>query len=160
MPKLYDELSAGTKAVLSEDFEAIGLILVDFFINSITPPEEVQAMIDERTSMQVVGDMNKYIQFKTAKSLEEAAKNPGGAANAGIGIGAGLGMGMMLPQIIQQSFNKPQPISNVSESVEIPENHSALNPIAKLKELKTLLDADIINKDEFEAKKKELLKQI
>ncbi|AQQ71375.1 Putative virion core protein (lumpy skin disease virus) [Limihaloglobus sulfuriphilus] len=160
LPKVYDELSTGTKAVLEEDFEALGLFIVDFFINSISPPEEVQKIIDERTSMQVIGDMNKYIQFKTAKSLEMAANNPGGPASAGVGMGAGLGMGMMLPQIVQQSFNSQQPATNPSKSVEITESDHKSDPISKLKELKALLDSDIINKDEFESKKIELLKQI
>jgi len=160
LPQLYDELSASAKTIIAEDFEAVGLTLVDFFINSITPPDEVQAIIDERTSMQAIGDMNKYIQFKAAKSLQNAAQNPGGTAGAGVGFGAGMGMGMMMPQILQQSFQQTGVQAQEESPMKDAEETSNDDPISKLKKLKTLLDASVITEDEFNKKKQELLKQI
>ena len=51
MPAKYDEISSGTRAKVADDFGKYGLELVDFFINAITPPEEVQKAIDARSSM-------------------------------------------------------------------------------------------------------------
>jgi membrane protease subunit (stomatin/prohibitin family) len=96
LPSHYQDLSAGVKARVADDFSKQGLELVDMIISAITPPEEVQKMIDERTSMGAIGDMNAYMQFKAAQSIQDAAKQPGGAAGQGMGLGLGLGYGQMM----------------------------------------------------------------
>jgi membrane protease subunit (stomatin/prohibitin family) len=145
LPKQYDELSATAKAVLSEDFTAAGLRIVDFFINAITPPDEVQAVIDEKTSMQALGDLNKYIQFKTAQSIQDAAKQPNGAAGTGVGLGAGIGMGMMVPEMLKRALSEPPANGDV---------------FCNLEKLKKLLEDGIITQAEFDKKKEEILKRI
>jgi membrane protease subunit (stomatin/prohibitin family) len=96
LPAHYDEIAAGVKARVADDFNKQGLELVDFIISAITPPEEVQKMIDERSSMGAIGDMQAYMQFKAAKSMEDAAKQPGGAAGQGMGLGMGISYGQMM----------------------------------------------------------------
>src|SRR5918911_4233374 len=61
LPAYYDELAAGVKARVAEDFSKQGLELVDMLISAITPPEEVQKKIDERASMSALGDMGRYM---------------------------------------------------------------------------------------------------
>src|SRR5262249_42506454 len=95
LPAYYDELAAGVKARVADDFSRQGLELVDLIISAITPPEEVQKMIDERAGMGAIGDMNAYMQFKAAQALPDAAKQPGGAAGTGMGLGLGIGYGQM-----------------------------------------------------------------
>jgi membrane protease subunit (stomatin/prohibitin family) len=107
LPKVYDELAMGLKARVTEDFSKYGIDLVDLFLGAITPPEEVQKMIDERSGMGVVGDLNAYLKFKTARAIGDAAQQPGGAAGAGIGLGAGVGVGMMLPQMMRDAMQSP-----------------------------------------------------
>jgi membrane protease subunit (stomatin/prohibitin family) len=99
LPRHYDELGGGLKARVADDFGKYGLELVDFLIGAITPPEEVQKMIDERAGMGAIGDMQKYLAFKAARGIEAAANNPGEAGNAA-GLGLGAGIGMMMPQMI------------------------------------------------------------
>jgi membrane protease subunit (stomatin/prohibitin family) len=96
LPAYYDELAAGVKARVAEDFSKQGLELVDMLISAITPPEEVQKKIDERASMSALGDMNKYMQYKAAESMPDAAKQPGGAAGTGMGLGMGFGFGQVM----------------------------------------------------------------
>lgn len=96
LPAYYDELAAGVKARVADDFSKQGLELVDLIISAITPPEEVQKMIDERSGMGAIGDMNAYMQFKAAQSIQDAAKQEGGAAGQGMGLGLGLGYGQMM----------------------------------------------------------------
>ena len=96
LPAYYDELAAGVKARVAEDFSKQGLELVDLIISAITPPEEVQKMIDERSGMGAIGDMNAYMQFKAAQSISDAAKQEGGAAGQGMGLGLGLGFGQVM----------------------------------------------------------------
>lgn len=96
LPAHYDELAAGVKARVAEDFSKQGLELVDLVISAITPPEEVQKMIDERAGMGAIGDMNAYAQFKAAQAIQDAAKQEGGAAGQGMGLGLGLGFGQIM----------------------------------------------------------------
>jgi membrane protease subunit (stomatin/prohibitin family) len=99
LPRYYDELAGGLKGRVGDDFGKYGLELVDFLIGAITPPEEVQKMIDERAGMGAIGDMQRYMAFKAARGIEAAANNPGEAGNAA-GLGLGAGIGMMMPQMI------------------------------------------------------------
>ncbi|HEX8557964.1 MAG TPA: SPFH domain-containing protein [Pyrinomonadaceae bacterium] len=96
LPAYYDELAAGVKARVAEDFSKQGLELVDMLISAVTPPEEVQKKIDERASMSALGDMGRYMQYKAAESMPDAAKQPGGAAGTGMGLGMGFGYGQMM----------------------------------------------------------------
>jgi membrane protease subunit (stomatin/prohibitin family) len=84
------------KARVADDFAKQGLELVDLIVSAITPPEEVQKMIDERSGMGAIGDMSAYMQFKAAQSMQDAAKQEGGAAGQGMGLGLGLGFGQVM----------------------------------------------------------------
>jgi membrane protease subunit (stomatin/prohibitin family) len=93
----YDELSTTGKQLLAPEFSGYGLDLSKFFIENVSLPEEVEAAIDQRTKLGVLGDkMGQYTQLQAADAMKIAAANPGGAAGAGIGIGAGIAMGGMM----------------------------------------------------------------
>jgi len=100
LPSVYDELAGGLKGRVADDFAKYGLELVDFLIGGITPPEEVQKMMDERAGMGAIGDMQRYVAFKAARGIEAAASNPGGGAGDAASLGLGAGFGMMLPGMI------------------------------------------------------------
>jgi membrane protease subunit (stomatin/prohibitin family) len=110
LAQYYDEIATLVKSRLADDFEKYGIHLVDFYISAITPPEEVQKRIDERSAMGALGDMNEYMRFKTATAMGDAAANEsgGGAAGAGVGMGAGLGMGMAMANVMGQSMGVGQ----------------------------------------------------
>lgn len=103
LPRHFDEMAAALKGRIADDVAKYGLEIADFVINAITPPEEVQKMIDERAGMGAVGDMGKFVQFKAAKAMEKAAEK-GGEASSGMGMGLGAGMGMMIPGMINQAM--------------------------------------------------------
>lgn len=141
--KSIDQLNLILRTELQTDFNGLGLQIHDFYIQSISVPDEVQKIIDSKSGMGVVGNLDQYMKFKIANAIGDAAQNNEGT-NAGLGIGAGLGMGMILPNLINQNS---QQINNESIS-------------DKLKKLKELLDIGAITQIEFDEKKKELLKQI
>jgi membrane protease subunit (stomatin/prohibitin family) len=143
IPVNIDNMNMVMRTELIQDFEGLGLSLHDFYIHSISLPDEVQKMIDTKSGMNAIGNLDQYMKYKIADSLEEAAKSSGGMGD-GLGLGAGLGMGMALPNLIQQNM---QPNNNGSVAT-------------KLKELKELLDLGAITQDEFDNKKQELLKQL
>lgn len=143
LPAMMDDLNLIMKTELFNDFEGLGLKLHDFYIQSISLPDEVQKMIDTRTGINAMGNLDQYMKLKIADSLSDAAKN-NSDMSSGMGLGAGIGMGMGLPNMIQNSMN-PQNSESVSD---------------KLIKLKELLDMGALTQQEFEDKKKELLKQL
>jgi membrane protease subunit (stomatin/prohibitin family) len=124
LPRYYTELGIALKARGEQDFQKYGLELVDLFINNITPPDEVQKMIDERSGMQAVGDLDAFLKFKASKALGDAAKAEGGGAGAaaasGMGLGVGAGMGMMLPGILLKSMEEGSKATPSRKKLECP----------------------------------------
>ena len=89
----YDELGKFTRDKLNEEFKTLGLDLTKFVIENISLPQEVEAAMDKRTSMGVIGDVGRYAQFQAADAMRDAAQNPGGGAGTGAGLGAGFAIG-------------------------------------------------------------------
>lgn len=114
----YDELSEFMRKKIAPEFEEYGLDITKLLVENISLPPEVEAALDKRSSMGIIGDLSKYMQFQAANSLEKAAENPGGMASGGIGMGMGFAManqmGQMMSNQQQQQFgqNAPPPIPN------------------------------------------------
>jgi membrane protease subunit (stomatin/prohibitin family) len=114
LPSMYDEIGAGAKAKVQDDFNALGIVLKTLYVNSISPTEDTAKAIDERASMGAIGNMQAYLQFKAARAMTEAAAAPGGVAGAGVGLGAGVGMGAAMAQMMAQAM---QPGAKVATMV-------------------------------------------
>ncbi|MBM2319929.1 MULTISPECIES: SPFH domain-containing protein [Marivita] len=66
-----------------------GLELPELYIENISLPPAVEEVLDKRSSMGVIGNLNQYMQFQAAEAL---GKDGAGAAAIQAGLGAGLGM--------------------------------------------------------------------
>jgi membrane protease subunit (stomatin/prohibitin family) len=102
-----DDLGKLMLTRLQPDFDPFGLKLVNLVVENISLPAEVEAALDKRTSMGVIGDLGRYTQFQTAEAIRDAAKNPGGLAGAGAGIGAGFAMAGQMNQALAGSGSPP-----------------------------------------------------
>ena len=89
----YDELGTFMRGKMNDDFKSWGLELTKFVIENISLPQEVEAAMDKRTSMGVIGDVGRYTQFQAADAMRDAAQNPSGGAGTGAGLGAGFAVG-------------------------------------------------------------------
>lgn len=109
LPAQFDEIGEGATSKVGMEFGKYGLELVEFFINAISPPEEVQKAIDARSSMGAIGDLQAYTVYQAANSMRNIAEQggAGGAAAAPMGMGMGAGFGMMLPGMIQNAMQGP-----------------------------------------------------
>ena len=137
-------LSQKMAELLAPDFARLGLTLERFSVESVTLPEAIQKALDERISMGVVGDLNRYTQYQTASAIPLAAQNEGGLA----GIGAGVGVGAAIGQAMATNMNAaPQAAGNN-------------DPQARLAQLKALLDQGLITAEDYEKAKAEVLKQL
>ena len=104
---MYDQLALAVKASVADQFAAYGLELRGFQIGAITPPEEVQQRIDERSAMGALGDLNRYTQDRTAQAIGDAANNPGEAGGA-FSAGLGISLGQQAANAARQQ-SQPQP---------------------------------------------------
>lgn len=97
-----DEMSEDVKQRLIPVFGEFGIKIVNFFINSVSVPEDdpavqkLKAALAKRAEMDIVG--YNYQQERSFDTMQTAAGNEGGGGggnlmNAGIGLGMGLGMG-------------------------------------------------------------------
>lgn len=87
------QLGETLKARIAPAIEALGLELTEVQVQDIGLPEEVERAIDKAGAMRAIGNMQTYTQYETANSINDAAKNPGGLAAAGVGVGMGFGIG-------------------------------------------------------------------
>jgi membrane protease subunit (stomatin/prohibitin family) len=89
---------------LKPSFADYGLTLDSFIVENLSLPDELQKILDQRISMNMVGDMGRYTQYQVAQSIPIAAANEGGgAAGVGAGLGAGVAMGQAMLDAIKQS---------------------------------------------------------
>jgi membrane protease subunit (stomatin/prohibitin family) len=108
-----NQLEMGNKIMeqMKPAFTDLGLSMDTFVVDNVSLPDELQQMLDQRISMNMIGDMNKFTQFQVAKSIPIAAANEGGGGIAGIGVGlgAGLTMGQQMMNAMQPGQQGPQP---------------------------------------------------
>ncbi|MBW3599881.1 MAG: SPFH domain-containing protein [Planctomycetes bacterium] len=131
LPAKFDEIGAAARVKVADDFGKYGLELVDFFINAITPPEEVQKAIDARSSMGAIGDLRAYTMFQAANSMSKMAEQGGGGAGANaMGMGMGAGFGMMMPGMIQGAMQGGQPQQPPQSSAPQQQRSPATQPAA------------------------------
>lgn len=137
-----------------------GLKLEAMTVQSISLPDELQKVLDQRIGMGMVGqDMGRFMQYQTAQAIPTMAEgvaaggDAGGLAGAGLGMGAGVAMGQVLAQGMQSAL-QGAPAATAAAGVK-PEDVMAT--LEKLGELKA---KGILTEDEFNAKKAELLKKL
>jgi membrane protease subunit (stomatin/prohibitin family) len=104
----YDELGKFARTKLNDEFKTYGLELTKFFVENISLPPEVEAAMDKRTSMGVIGDVGRYAQFQAADAMRDAANNPSGGAGIGAGLGAGFAIGNQMAGQMSNAMNQPQ----------------------------------------------------
>ena len=156
----YDELSDLVKQKLAEEFKTMGLELSKFFVENISLPEEVEAMMDKRTGVGMMAPvMGAYTQMQVADSIPLAAQNQGGVAGLGMGMGVGFGMGNMMGQQMagaqQQMGQQGYPGGAAPAAPAAP----AKSLKEELTELKDLFDSQLISQAEFDTQRGAIMKK-
>ena len=97
-----DQLGDVLRERIAPELAEQGVELSRFYVENISLPESVEKALDKRTSMGVIGDLNRYTQFQSAEAITAAAQNPGGTMGAGMGMGMGMAMGNMMTNTMGQ----------------------------------------------------------
>lgn len=133
-------ISDKIRPLITPYFENLGVEVTEFTISSVTLPEEVTKNYDSVTSMNMIGDLDAYTKFQTAKAIGTA--NNTMQSNVKDGAAMGLMMGTMQQQIKSNEEKPADPTNSI---------------VDKMKQLKLLFESDLIDEEEFKIKKKELM---
>lgn len=161
LPALFDEMSAAIRVKVAEDFAALGITLKQMFLGSVSPTEETQKAIDERAAMGAIGDMQKYLQYKAARAMGDAAAaggggEAGGAAGTGVGLGAGFGLGAgmagMISQAIAGAQQQAQAAPSAPTAAAVPEVMTLAEAAAYMRVSEADVEA-LISSGQLKAKK-------
>jgi membrane protease subunit (stomatin/prohibitin family) len=135
---------------LAPVFQRYGVALENFAVESVSLPEELQKALDTRIALGMSGDLDKFTKYQTATAIPMAAQNEGGIAGVGAGLAAGAVIGQAMSQGISQAA-KP-----AAEGAAA----AATDPVAKLQQLKRMLELNLITAQEYDAAKAEILRQL
>ncbi len=151
------EFAAQLHGAAAPDFTRLGLVLESVTVQSLSLPEELQKLLDQRIGMGMVGgDMNRFVQYQAAQAIPEFAKGSGTGGGGVVGDALGLGAGVALGQVMAQQLAQGlQPTAAPGVAPVAPAEVMAT--IEKLAELKS---RGILTDEEFAAKKAELLKKL
>ena len=89
----YGEVGGRVLEQVAPTFRQYGLGISQLVIENVSLPPEVEATLDQKTRMSMLGDLDRYAALQSADAIRDAARNPGGGAAAGVGIGMGAALG-------------------------------------------------------------------
>jgi membrane protease subunit (stomatin/prohibitin family) len=92
----YEKVSKTAMERIAPEMAKMGISLTQFFVENISLPPEVEAALDKRSQMAVLGNLDQYAKLQSAEAIRDAAKNPGGLAGMGASLGAGLAVGQQM----------------------------------------------------------------
>ncbi|TWT53490.1 SPFH domain / Band 7 family protein [Rubripirellula amarantea] len=105
----YTELSEHIRKEVCERIDdEYGLDCPQLYVVNISLPEAVEKALDTRTSMGVIGDMQRYQQYQMGTAMTAAAENPsGGGAAEGMGLGVGMAMAHQMGMGLGSAAHQP-----------------------------------------------------
>ncbi len=159
------EFAKALTAQLDPEMAKLGLKLEALTVQSVSLPEELQKVLDQKIGMGMVGnDMGKFMQYQTAQSIPKFAEGGGGGggiAGDAMGLGAGVALGQVLAQNLAAGLNPAAtpaaPAQAAAQSIATLKPDDIIATLEKLGELKA---KGILTAEEFDAKKAELLKKL
>jgi membrane protease subunit (stomatin/prohibitin family) len=160
------EFAKALKTQLEPEMVKLGLKLEAMTVQSVSLPEELQKILDQKIGMGMIGnDMGKFMQYQTAQSIPKFAEGAGGGgggiAGDAMGLGAGVALGQVLAQNLASGLNtaaaSAAPAQAATQTVATLKPDDIIATLEKLGELKT---KGILTAEEFDAKKAELLRKL
>lgn len=155
LPRHYDDIAEKVRDRVRDDFDQYGLELVDFLVESVNLPEDVQTAINRAAGTRAVGDdeLGRFERVSRVEALRDAASQPATPTANGLAGGLGIGAGM---QIAREMAGQVGGNSVPGR----PAGLTVAQVKGKLKELKELVGEGLITQDDFDEQKKRLLGQV
>lgn len=163
------EFARHLQAACADEMAKLGVALEQVTVQSVTLPDELQKLLDQRTGMTMVGpEMGRFMQYQTAQSMPQlaagAAGGEGGGGGGGgggvIGDALGLGAGVTLGQMFAQQLQGAAPGAATAQAASAAAVVRPEDVLATLERLGELHTKGVLTAEEFSAKKTELLKKL
>ncbi len=136
----YSELGEALLPLINPQVTAkYGIEITSFIVENVSVPPEVEAAIDKRSSMGVIGNLNDYVKFQMAESMTKGGGDGGSPAAAAGQMAMGFGMAQEMMKSMQA-----QPLPGgapASPAAGIPE---LLSP-AEAAQILGVSEADVIS---------------
>lgn len=136
----YTELGEALLPLINpQTREKYGIEISSFIIENISVPPEVEAAIDKRSSMGVIGNLNDYVKFQLAESM-----TLGGSGDSAAAMPAQMAMGFGLAQEMMKSLNAPHQAPPLPSTSPTPSGIPELLSPAQTADLLGVSEADVI----------------
>ncbi|NQX03112.1 SPFH domain-containing protein [bacterium] len=107
----YSELGDALLPLINPQVIAkYGIEITSFIVENVSVPPEVEAAIDKRSSMGVIGNLNDYVKFQMAESMTR------GGGDSAAAMPAQMAMGFGLAQEMVKSMQQPPPLPGAAAS--------------------------------------------
>ena len=155
-----EEFGSKLQENLLPKFERLGLALDSLQMASISLPEELQKILDQRIGMNMIGNMDQFVKYQTGQAIPAAAAGgSGGGSIAGTAaeMGIGLAMGQVMAGGMASALRPQAPAEAAVAATPAPTQAEIMATLEKLHDLKT---KGILTEEEYANKKVDLLKKL
>ncbi|MEO6746621.1 MAG: SPFH domain-containing protein [Caldimonas sp.] len=159
------EFASALKEATAPAFEKLGLKLEIVTMQSVSLPEELQKILDQKIGMGMVGDTSRFMQYQTAQAIPVLAAGAGSGGGSGVvgdavGLGAGVALGQMMANQLGQGLNAAAPGAPAAAAAAGAGGVKPEDVMATIERLADMKSKGIVTQEEFDAKKAELLKKL
>lgn len=112
----YEQLGTFITAKIAPEFKSYGVALTQILVENISLPDEVEQALDKRTSMGVIGNLDRYLQFQAADTLGQ-----GGSGNSAMDMGVGMAMASKLAESMHAPSQQQAPSTPPAAPPPLPE---------------------------------------
>lgn len=95
---------------IAPEFKAYGLALTQVLVENISLPDEVEQALDKRTSMGMIGNLDRYLQYQAAENLGKSEGNSVMDMGVGMAMAGKLSEAMCTPD----AHSTPPPLPQAS----------------------------------------------
>lgn len=118
-----------------------GIEITSFIVENVSVPPEVEAAIDKRSSMGVIGNLNDYVKFQMAESMTK-----GGDGGSAAAMPAQMAMGFGIAQeMLKTMQSQPPPLPGAAAPAAAGAGIPELLSPAQVAEILGVSEADVIS---------------
>lgn len=156
----YEVVAQRVAPMLARDFADIGIEITQFVVENISLPPEVEKVLDQRTGMGIVGNVQQYAAYQMANAIPDAAKTPNSMAGAGLGMAAGFQMANQMAGGWGAPQRGPAAPGGAAAPVPAAAPAPAQDMVTRLQKLEALKAAGVLSDQEYSSKRQEILAEI
>jgi membrane protease subunit (stomatin/prohibitin family) len=119
-----EQLSQFITTKIAPEFQAYGLALTQVLVENISLPDEVEQALDKRSSMGMIGNLDRYLQFQAAESLGKSEGSTVMDMGVGMAMAAKLSEAMRTPEAPPVPPPLPQASWHVAQGQQTSGPHS------------------------------------